>query len=427
MADLGAGRFGADLLVLWESSRGSRQVSEWVALLEACEAASVRIHVTSHGHTYDPARPRDRRSLLEDALDSEYESGKTSERVRRAMVSNAERGEPHGRTPFGYRRRYNPVTRRLEAQEPEPDEARIVTEIFFRLYRHHSLREICADFARRGITTRSGGKWSANMIRDLAIRPLYAGLRAYQPGNKSGRYRGSLEAAVKGTWPAIVDLDTFAAVRATLIDPARRRHRSGKACHLLSLIARCDVCGEGLKALTEKRKGRTDRAIYRCMARGCVSISEPRLDACVTDVVLGYLRQPDVAGYVLAADDSGELAALEGSLATARAELSTLHEAVKAGKLSITALIDLEGPLARRVEDLEARQRELTTPSELAWLLEPGQDTMAARWDSAPLAAKRDVARLLCSPAALGELRVKPTGRGVQRQAHERVNWKRVP
>jgi hypothetical protein len=147
----------------------------------------------------------------------------------------------------------------------------------------------------------------------------------------------------------------------------------------------------------------------------------------VTDVVLGYLRQPDVAGYVLAADDSGELAALEGSLATARAELSTLHEAVKAGKLSITALIDLEGPLARRVEDLEARQRELTTPSELAWLLEPGQDTMAARWDSAPLAAKRDVARLLCSPAALGELRVKPTGRGVQRQAHERVNWKRVP
>src|SRR6266567_5443082 len=63
LADLGRGRFGADVLVLWESPRGSRKVGEWVTLIELCETA--RIHVTTNGRTYDPANARDRRSMLE--------------------------------------------------------------------------------------------------------------------------------------------------------------------------------------------------------------------------------------------------------------------------------------------------------------------------------------------------------------------------
>ncbi|HEU5416821.1 MAG TPA: recombinase family protein, partial [Streptosporangiaceae bacterium] len=59
LADLEAGRFGADVLALWEPSRGSRKVSEWCSLIEACEAAGVRIFVTTHGRLYDPANGRD--------------------------------------------------------------------------------------------------------------------------------------------------------------------------------------------------------------------------------------------------------------------------------------------------------------------------------------------------------------------------------
>ena len=66
VADLEAGRFGADLLLLWESSRGSRKVSEWERLIEACEASGTRIHVTTHARTYDCRNARDRRSLREE-------------------------------------------------------------------------------------------------------------------------------------------------------------------------------------------------------------------------------------------------------------------------------------------------------------------------------------------------------------------------
>jgi DNA invertase Pin-like site-specific DNA recombinase len=93
-------------------------------LIDLCERRGVLIHVTTHHRTYDPANGRDRRSLIEDATDSEYESWKISQRARRATAANAEAGKPHGRVPFGYRRRYDEITRRFVAQEPEPAEAR---------------------------------------------------------------------------------------------------------------------------------------------------------------------------------------------------------------------------------------------------------------------------------------------------------------
>jgi site-specific DNA recombinase len=48
------------------------------ALLELCEQRSVSIFMTTHGRCYEPGNGRDRRSLLEDAVDSGYESAKMS-------------------------------------------------------------------------------------------------------------------------------------------------------------------------------------------------------------------------------------------------------------------------------------------------------------------------------------------------------------
>ncbi len=86
LSDLKAGRFGADILQMWESSRGSRKVIEWCTLLDLCEARGVLIFVTTHGRMYDPRNARDRRSLLEDAIDSEYESAKIMLRTTRSSA-----------------------------------------------------------------------------------------------------------------------------------------------------------------------------------------------------------------------------------------------------------------------------------------------------------------------------------------------------
>src|SRR5687767_15728536 len=84
VGDLAAGRFGPQLLVLWEGSRGSRRTNEWVRLIELCEDHAVKIFIFTYARVFDPANPYDRADLLELAIKSELASAETSKRTRRA-------------------------------------------------------------------------------------------------------------------------------------------------------------------------------------------------------------------------------------------------------------------------------------------------------------------------------------------------------
>ncbi|MDQ2789205.1 MAG: recombinase family protein [Actinomycetota bacterium] len=57
---------------------------------------------------------------------------------------------------------FDPQTRQLIAQEPEPAEAPVVAELYRRLVAGHSLRAIARDFEARGLRTRSGLVFSAS-------------------------------------------------------------------------------------------------------------------------------------------------------------------------------------------------------------------------------------------------------------------------
>jgi DNA invertase Pin-like site-specific DNA recombinase len=421
LADLEGGRFGADVLVLWEPARGSRKVSEWCQLIEAAEAAGVKIHVTTAERTFDPANAHDVKNLINEANDAQYDSGKKSVAIRRAAAATAARGEPHGRIPYGYARRYDPVTRRLIAQEPREDEAAVVAELFHRLNAGHSLKSIERDFATWGIRTRTGKLFDSQHLRDLALRPLYAGLRIHTPGNRTGRYRGSLVHAVQATWPALVDREVFFAVRNLLQSPERRTTRPGRGKHLLSLIAICDPSG-GPLSVTYRRGYRE----YSCRNFSHVYITADDLDGYAEQVMLAYLGRPDVIERLRATpDDGGELAGVRGDLAQARGELASWRAAAGTGKVSVESFIAIEPRLLGRIEGLEARERELSTPPALS-VIPPGQD-VARRWAAAPMSARRTVARLLLSPPILGTLRLaRSPSPGHQVDPEDRIVWDRT-
>ena len=413
LADLEAGRFGADVLVLWESSRGSRRVGEWATLVDDLEDAGVLVHVTTHGRTYDCANARYRRTLLEDAVDAAFQSDKASAAILRAAAATAARGEPHGRIPYGYRRRYHPVTRKLIGQEPEPAEAAVVVELFARLRQGHSLRAIERDFAARDIRTRTGKRFDAKHLRTIALRPAYGGLRVHEAG-KQGRYQGSLDGAVKASWPALVDAETFHAVRALLQDPQRRTSRPGRGRHLLSLIAVCDVCGGPLTA-TYRYKGSRE---YVCREGGHVLIAADWLDGYAEQVMCAYLGRRDVIERLRATPEDG------GDLAAARGELGDWRKAAREGKVSAGSFTVIEPGLLTRIGALEVREAELSTPTALT-VIPPGED-VARRWQAAPMSARRQVARLLCSPPVLGQLRLARSPRpGHRADPADRAVWQR--
>jgi hypothetical protein len=398
-------------------------VSEWVTLLELCEAAGVRIHVTTHNRTYDPANHRDRRSMLEDAVDSEYESGKTSERTTRSNGSRAAAGQVHGRIPYGYTRRYDPTTRRLVAQDPEPDEARVVAELFHRIVGGHSLRAIAADFEARGVRTRSGRVFSPQHLRSLAVNHTYAGLRVHDPNRGPNRTKLTDGAQITdGVWPALVDRATFLAVQRVLNAPERKTTRPGRARHLLSMIAKCAVCGGPLSA-----RSRPGGVEYQCHEGGHVRVDYADLNDYATRAMLGYLARPDNADWLTRGDDDADLIAAREQVAGIRAELDDLADRVGAGKLSATLAARAEPGILNRLRDAERREADLSSPSVLRGLIAPGVD-VARRWKAAEMSTRREVARLLLAPDLLGELRVlRSPSRGHRAPIKDRVEWAREP
>lgn len=424
MTDLRTNRFGAEVLVLWEPSRGSRKVGEWCSLIDLCHEAGVRIAVTTHGRIYDPGNTRDRRTLQEDAVDAEYESGKISDRVLRAMTANATNGKPHARVPFGYRRRYDERTRQLIAQEPEPDEAAVIVELFDRLQRGHSLKAIARDFDARGIRGRpsphlddcppscerhhpEGVVLSAQRLRDLALKPTYGGYRSHY---------GKL---TKASWDALVPATTFHAVQRMFAERKGSSPRSGRARHLLSGIVVCDVCGGPLAA--EPRHGKT---AYRCRFRRCVTVDKAALDDYAEKVIVAYLSRRGHAEALTADDGADEaLDAARGDVAKIKAELDRLYDEVEAGEVTRRMAAADEARLTKALDAAEARVTELSTPSRLRGLIDPGAD-VAKWWAAAPLSAKREAARMVLTPELVGELRVARTATRQSTPVETRVKWR---
>lgn len=423
--DLEKDQFGADVLILWESSRGSRKNSEWAAFLELLRDRGVRVHVTSYGRTYDPRNHRDMRSLQEDGIDSEYESAKISARSVRAHRQHAVEGKPTGRTPVGYVRTYDERTRRFISQDPDPETAPMIQELFDRLARGHSLRSISLDFEAKGYVNGKGTPYTIQHLRTLARSWAYTGLRVHIPGRKPSTntnvaHRPDVQ-LTEASWEPLVSRETFYAVQAILDDPDRLTARPSRAAHLLSMIAKCDVCDDVLTvrfAASEKRK-----PSYACRKSAHVRVIEADLDRVAEGVMVAYLEREDLESTINARETKREdLQAIRDEIATLRNRLDELADNTS---LSERVLTRRAAALEKDLDALLEREREASTPAVLQGLIQPGPGA-AGRWEALPLEIKRQVARVLLSPDLIGELRVTRSPGGRHVDVEDRIEWGRT-
>lgn len=334
LAEIESGQFGADILVLWESSRGSRRVGEWEDLIDACAAQRIQIWVTTHSRLYDPRNNRDRRYMLDDAVDSDYESGKTSDRLRRAMRANAEAGRVHGKNLYGYRRirEYDPAKRKQVLVEiiEDPDQAPIVKEAVRRVIAGESYHQVAKSFNEREIPIRREAYkdhnkmkgWTSVSIKQMIEMPAYRGIRQH---TRDG-VRELLD--VETMWPALISPEEWAALEARFAHDKQKwpNSRSDEIKHMLSGVARCGVCGsivrvgkqnegprepvfdeQGQPVLYPKghryegkqvKKAAGVYFTYLCQgAPGRssfhVAMKEKYLDQAITELVLARLERPD--------------------------------------------------------------------------------------------------------------------------------------
>lgn len=384
------------------------------------------IYITTHGKMYDPADPRDRRSLQEDAVDSEYESAKISKRTRRGIDANARAGKPHGICPFGFQRDHE-IRRGKQVpvrQYAHPEHAPLIVELFERVWAEEPFTVIAADWEKRGIVSRErtvkgesrpGIPFSAQTLRSMVTNVAYVGLRM----NKG--------TTVKAAWDALVSEELFYNVQTLISDPSRVSGNPGAAHYALTGVVVCDACSG---PITVRYRPGSD-ATYECK-RGCWRVGKAALDAVLIGdaerpgVILDVLADEDV--YAALSDDTSneEHSEIRAELAKARSDLLETQQTEPETLAEERRMAKREARLEARVTELVQRQKELVRPTKLTELFPPGPD-VPERWNALPVGTQRAIVALLLTPSVIGQPHIMRAPAGRRGAAVKgRIRWEKA-
>lgn len=383
-----------DALLVWEASRATRNLTDFTALRDLCANTGVRLGYS--GTLYDLTDRSDRFRTGLDALLSEDESARTSERIRRTVRARAAAGQPHGKLPYGYTRTYDPTTRALLSQDPHPDTAPTVRFIYQQAAAGVSTAAIARDLNAQGTppprpgrsTRRDPNTWIPSTVGRIIRNPTYNAQRTHK-----GQIIGP------ATWPPLVDPDLWDAANATLA-ARTSHHRGGTLRHLLSGIATCGPCGGYLYAMPNR-----GYLTYQCTSCFKVARRTTRVDEHVTALLLALIdeNRDTLAATQAGPADSPDLAAARAELVDIATQLEQITQQVIARQLTPALAGRMEQGLLPLQRAAQARVRRLQAPTVLA-----GYDleTLAVDWPALPLEARRDII------ADLLTITVWPIGKG---------------
>ncbi len=376
--DLEEGR--VDAVVVWDLDRLTRRPIEVEEFIDLADRRKVAL--ASVGGDIDLATDNGRMYARIKGAVARAEVERKSARQKAANKQRAEAGAPHiGRRPFGYERDGVTVCE---------DEAAEIRKAADAMLAGGSLRGVVADLNARSVRTTAGGRWHPTEMRRLLANPRYVGHRT-RHGEIVGR----------GSWEAILDEDTWRALGAILMDPAR--HKAGRPRrYLLSGIARCSVCEGRVFGASEKDKG----PLYRCESRAHLQRRADDVDALVVTVMLRTLAEPDVVDLLTDTSRTDEAQGLREEERGLRARLDGLAESFAAGEIDRSQLRAGTGRLRQRLEQVTTALADLSRTPVLTDLLTT--DDVEATWASMDLDRQRAVID------ALVMIRLHPPGRGAR-------------
>jgi len=387
LADVEAGKL--DVVVLWESSRGGRELAAWAQFLNACRENRTGIYITTHGRLYDVANGRDWRSLAEDGVDSGYESEKTSMRIRRHVAAAMLAGAPFGHCPYGYERDYDPKTRELIEQRPSTEPAKpgnenrmtkadVVCYIFRELSKGTPISVIRRWLNEKKIPAPEGGEWGRSIIQRIARNPVYIGKRTWL------HHEGLLD----GNWAPIVDDPTFWAVQRLLNNPKRLTTRAGGVRHMLSFLAKCGQCEQELVAAGPSKKNTTD--IYRCPG-GHVHIRADWLDEYIVMVLAERISRQDA--YTLTANSDGKATSARAEVAELKARLDEHTDLAADGKITALSFSRIEQQLLAKIAAAEHRVELSEVPAVFREVAGGKYEEVKAKIDGLAVAGRKELCR----------------------------------
>lgn len=360
----------ANAVIAWHTDRLHRSLVELEEFIEVCQRHDVTVRTVRSG-PLDLSTPSGQMTARIMGAVARHEVDHAVQRVKTAHHHAAMSGRAHGKIPFGYqavRDKSGKIVDRL----PHPTEAALVQEAFERVLAGESVRSVWTSWNEREIPTPRGKKWGPQMMRDLLMRPVYAGLRSH---------RGQL---YPGTWEPLVTREQHDRVVAMLSDTTRVMHRGTAARYLLTGIARCGVCGEAMFRL--KSHGYDALA---CTTNHCTSRKMELVDELVEEAILQWcesISSVDELHDPQAAADLAEARRL-------RQKIARSVELVDEEDLSPESLAALEKRLLPKIRRLEKSAQRTPHPLVLELLGANARPT----WANMEIADRRTVVRALAT------------------------------
>ena len=366
LADARHGLFNA--VVVYDVSRGSRDVADWFAFRR--QMAELGVKVLSVTNTLgDPDDPDSYLMELITVGIGQHQVLQSRQKSIAGKRVSAERGLfCGGYPPFGYRienRQY--VINELEAP--------YVVMVFDMYARGASYREILAALDAKGIVGRKGRSFTPTGIKDMLDNERYTGKyiwfeREMRHMKKYVGRPGSEPVKIEGAIPRIISDELWAAVRTRKAENLHNRENKCKPGreYLLSGLVYCEDCGSAMIGITTTSKGHEYKR-YRCQGKArhriCTmqDISGDRLEERAYELIRSKILNDEaiekiadmVVEYLKPEQDVHS--AVRAELTSITAKLNNLLQAVESG-LSSDAIIERVNALNKRKKDLQLQLAE---------------------------------------------------------------------
>jgi site-specific DNA recombinase len=323
-----------DAVIVWMEDRTARDVIQAGAFVQACRKVGLK-RLVLPSFDYDLTDEEAVIRFYGEVLGGQREAALISKRSKRAHLEEAQDGKRHsgGKRAFGERGRKrvedtDGAWRTVPAVSEKQAEAEreLIREAARRILAGDSLRGICLDWNEAGYASPRGGRWTTQTLRRMLLSPRLAGLR---------EHHGQL---YEGSFPAILERETWQAVWVILTDPARMTNAVGGAVrHLLTGIIFCGVCKAKLRTT---RYGPHRVLYYRCPSRSdggrnCVARKAGDVDRLILRAIFQAVEKGDAWNQVAAGRPAEDPTRPHYEvLARLTAELDTLDAMVAEAELA---------------------------------------------------------------------------------------------
>lgn len=292
--------------------------------------------------------------LMESILEgfAEYYSRELSQKIRRGVMSNAEKCLVIGPPPLGYQRGKD------GKYEIIPEEAKIVQEIFERVAKGEPFVTIFENLNKRGVRTKKGNEWNKSSFNKLLHCEKYIGIYEYST------------VRVEGGVPVIIDDELFKRVQDRCQTKPRARgnpqkRRRENHSYLLTGKLYCGDCGNPMVGISGTARNGTPKYYYVCQGHrkklGCdhmpvtqdwaEELVATRIKALITDPEVVTWLADSVMKYIEDHQETEETISLEQRIDELEAKIQNTLTAIQNGVTSMR--------VQAMLNDLEAEQDSL--------------------------------------------------------------------